>query len=330
MDNFINEIQKQSKAFFSTIPWKNLLLFSFFLLLAFTFWLMLFFQRENVEGRYIVPIQFVNVAYDEVFNTPPPDFIEVIFRDSGSNIFMHELSRRDTIVIDIANYRERGITTIQGPEMQYLIRQIFPSGHSLGWSPISISLETSQLENRELVVVFDGEVLTNRASLVSDTVFFIPETVRAYGSQEALEDLKVATTEFTVFRNLRASSQFPIRINPVEGVRFVPDAVEILIPVEEFTERSIEIPITAINVPKNLSVKFFPARVTASFSVTLEDYHRISVDDLEIQLNYYDFYANENGRVALQVTRQADAITHVRLSPASVEFLFEYLPGVTR
>ena len=328
--SLINEIRLKLKAFFSAFPWRNLLLFFAFLLLAFIFWLMLFFRRENVEGRYIVPVQFVNVAHDEVFNIPPPDFIEVSFRDLGSNIFWNSLSRRDTVVIDMANYRERGVTTIQGPEMQYLIRQIFPSGHTLSWNPISISLETSQLKNRELMVVFDGEVMTNRASLVVDTVFFIPETIQAYGSQEALENLEVATTEFTVFRNLRATSQFPIRIHPVEGVRFVPNEVEIHIPVEEFTERSIEIPVTAINVPENLSIKFFPARVMASFSVTLENYRNISAEDLEIQLNYYDFYANENGRVTLQVTRQSDAITNVRLSPASVEFLFEYLPSVVR
>jgi len=326
MNNSSNEIRQQSKAFFSAFPWKNLLLFSAFLLLAFVFWIMLFFQRENVEGRFIVPLQFVNLAHDEVFNTTPPDFIEVFFRDEGANIFRYTLSRRDTIVIDVANFRERGVTAIQGPELQYLIGRIFPTGHPFMPNPVSISLETSQLENRELAVVFDGEMLTNRANLVVDSVFFTPATIRAYGSEQALENLEVAATEFLVFRNLRASSQFSIRINPVEGVRFIPDEVEIHIPIKEFTERSIEVPITAINVPDNLSVKFFPARVTASFSVTLENYRHVSADDLEIELDYYDFYANEDGRVSLQLTRQSGMITNVRLSPASVEFLFEYLP----
>ena len=324
--NSPNETRQQSKTFFSAFPWKNLFLFSAFLLLAFIFWIMLFFQRENVEAHFVVPVQFVNVAHDEVFNTAPPDFIEVFFRDDGANIFRYSLSRRDTIVIDVANYRERGLFVIQGPELQYLIRQIFPTVQHFMVNPVSISLETLQLENKELAVVFDGEVLTNRASLVADTVFFIPETIRAYGSEQALENLEVATTEFLVFRNLRVSSQFPIRINPVEGVRFVPDEVEIHIPIKEFTERSIEVPITAINLPENLSVKFFPVRVTASFSVTLENYRLVSADDFEIELNYYEFYANEDGRVSLQLTEQPCVISNVRLSPASVEFLFEYLP----
>ena len=324
--SLINKIKPNSKVFFSAVPWRNLLLFSVFLFLAFVFWLMLFFRRENIEVQHMVPIQFVNMPSNEVFNTPPPEFIEVIFRDNGMNIFRQSFSRRDTIFIDMESFREREFTSVQGSEMQHLIRTVFPTGQFFTSSPISISLETSQLETRELTVVFDGEVFTNRASLVADSVFFSPETIQAYGLRQALDGLEVATTEFMIFRNLRATSQFSIRIKPVDGIRFVPDIVDIHIPVVEYTERSIEIPITAINVPANLNVIFFPSQVTVSFSVALTHYRAISPADFKVELDYHDFYANENGRVSLQVTQQATVVSNVRVSPSTVEFLFEYLP----
>ena len=322
--SLIEDIPKQLKAFFSTFPWKNVLLFSIFLMVAFVFWLMLFFRRENVEGHFIVPIKFVNVADDEVFNMPPPDFIEVWFQDEGVNIFRYSISQRDTLVIDVASFRERGIAHLHGPDLQFLIRQLFPTvQQSVLSDPVSISLEMSQLQSRELPVVFDGEITTNRANLIADTVRFTPKTVMAFGTQQALDELQVAATEFVAFRNLRATSQLPVAINPVEGIRFVPNEVEIYISVAEFTQRSIEIPITAINLPEHLSVKFFPSRVTVSFSVTLEEYRRISSDDLAIVLDYRNFAANENGRVALALTNQPASILNPRLSPTSVEFLFE-------
>ena len=55
----------------------------------------------------------------------------------------------------------------------------------------------------------------------------------AYGSGEKLEKQETAATEYTVYRNLNATSQLPININSVEGVKFSPSRVEIYINIEE-------------------------------------------------------------------------------------------------
>ena len=52
--------QPKAEAYFSTLPWKNILFFLFFLVMAFIFWLMLFFQKENVEGIPI-PLKYTNI-----------------------------------------------------------------------------------------------------------------------------------------------------------------------------------------------------------------------------------------------------------------------------
>jgi hypothetical protein len=93
-------------------------------------------------------------------------------------------------------------------------------------------------------VVFDGEITTSGANLVTDSISFIPEIVTAYSSKKILENLTNALTEYTVFDNLKATSQFKIKIKKVEGVKFVPDEVEIYIPIKEYTEKSFDIPIT--------------------------------------------------------------------------------------
>ena len=106
-------------------------------------------------------------------------------------------------------------------------------------------------------------------------------------------------------------------------VKFVPKAVDIYIPINEYTERKFEIPITVINVPGGIDVKFFPSSTDVSFSVTLEDYKRISQDDFAIVLDYNSFYKNENGRVELSLTTEPESIRNAKLSTQSVEFLLE-------
>lgn len=320
----IKKWQPVVKDFFSTFPWKNVFSFLFFLVLAFVFWMMLFFQKENVEGTFRIPLKYTNIPEDVVFNNPLPLYLEVSVTDNGAQIFRLNLRNRDSLEINVASITEGGITVLQGDQYRQLISsRLFPSTFIRGYFPMNISLATSKLESKELTVVFDGEITTSRANLVADSATFIPDRVTAYGSKQVLDNLKNAVTEYTVFRNLKATSQLPIKINNVEGVKFVPNMVDIFIPIEEFTERTFEVPITARHMPGRLDVKFFPSRANVTFSVTLEEYKKIVPEDFSIELDYRKFHDNEDGRVELTLTNSPSSIVNPRISPSTVEFLFE-------
>ncbi len=318
------EWKPKAVVFFSTFQWKNTLFFLFFLVLAFIFWLMLFFQKENVEGTYRIPLKYTDIPEDVVFNNPLPEYIEVTVADKGSEIFQLDISRRDSLEINVTTLTEGGSTVLQGDQYRQLILSRLSSSSTIrGYFPMNISLATSKLESKKLTVVFDGEITTSRANLVADSAAFIPETVTAYGSRQSLDQLENAVTEYTLFKNLKATSQLPVNINPVEGVKFSPSQVEIFIPIEEYTERVFEVPIVATHMPKNMDVKFFPSRATVTFSVTLEEYKKIVPEDFEITLDYRQFHNNEDGRVSLELTGSPSTIVNPRISPTSVEFLFE-------
>ncbi len=285
---------------------------------------MLFFQKENVEGTYRIPLKYVNIPEDVVFDNPLPDYVEVSITDNGASIFRLDISKKDSLEINVTELTEGGNSSLQGDQYRQLIRSRLFSGTNIrGYYPMIINISTSKLQSKELKVVFDGEITTSRANLVADSVSFLPEQVTAYGSRESLSKLEHATTQYTLFKNLKATSQLPIFINRVEGIKFVPDQVDIFIPIEEYTERTFEVPIMATGLPNKLDVKFFPSRANVSFSVTLEEYRKIAPEDFEIRLNYRTFHSNEDGRVELQLSKSPEAAQNVRISPSSVEFLFE-------
>ncbi|WP_418893708.1 hypothetical protein [Limibacterium fermenti] len=311
------------RTYFSNFPWKNLFTFLFFVLLSFIFWLMFFFQRD-IDGTYRIPLKYTHIADNEIFDSPLPEFLEIRVSGKGSEMFRLDLSKRDSLEVNVEEYKQDGIVTLQGNQYIQLIGSRLPGNVQLrGYSPANISLVTSKLQNKKLSVVFDGEITTSRANLVADTATFVPPTVTAYGAQRDLDELTAAITEYTVFDRIKATSQLSIKIKPVTGVKFVPDAVEIYIPVKEYTERTIEIPITCRNLPQDRDVKFFPSRASISFSVTLDEYKNITPEDFQIQLDYRQFHSNENGRVELELTKSPSSIVNTRISPSSVEFLFE-------
>lgn len=310
--------------YFSTFPWKNTFPFLFFLIMAFIFWLMLFFQKENVEGTYRFSLKYINIPEDVVFNNPLPQFIDISITDNGSEIFRLDITKKDSLEIDVSEITSGGTSILQGEQFRQILSSQFATSTRIrGYYPMTISLATSKLQSKELKVAFDGEITTSRGNLIADSVIFIPANVMAYGSEESLKSLNVAITEYTIFKNINATSQLPIDIYPIEGVKFSPSKVDIYIPVIEYTEHSFEVPITAKNLPRNLDVKFFPSRATISFSVPLDDYREMSIDDFSIELDYRSFHENNDGRVELEVTKKPTSILAPKISPTSVEFLFE-------
>ena len=318
------EWRPKVRDYFSTFPWKNMFAFLFFLLMAFIFWLMLFFQKENVEGTYRFALKYTNIPEDVVFNNPLPQFIDISISDNGSEIFKLDITKKDSLEIDVSKTTNGGTSILQGEEFRQLLSSQFATSTRIrGYYPMTVSLATSKLESKELKVTFDGEITTSRANLMADSIIFIPASVMAYGSKESLSNLNTAITEYTIFKNINATSQLPVAIYPVEGVKFSPTEVDIYIPVVEYTEQSFEIPIKATHLPRNLDVKFFPSRATISFSVTLDDYREITPEDFAIELDYRTFRENENGRVELIITKKPGSIVDPKISPTNVEFLFE-------
>lgn len=318
-DRWIEKIRD----FFSRLNWKNIFLFVLFLILSFIFWLMLFFQRD-IEATYKIPLKYTHIPDDEVFDVALPDDIEIRVADKGSEIFRYTFTLKDSIEIDIARYKEERIKNLQGSELMQLIREKLSQSTNLkAYYPVNISLATSKLQKKELKVVFDGVITTSRSNLVADSVTFLPATVTAYGSQNQLSEIQSAVTEYTLINNLKATSQLKVKLMPVNGVKFVPGEVDIYIPVMEYTERTFEVPVTARNVPSNIDVKFFPSQVEVSFSVTLDEYRKIAPEDFEVELDYLEFYKNGNGRVDLKLSKVPSTVRNVKLSPSSVEFLFE-------
>lgn len=320
----LNKWQPKLRAYFSTLPWKNMLVFLFFVLLAFIFWLMLFFQQEKVKGNYTIPLKYVNIPEEIVFDNPLPDKIDILVSDKGSEIYKYDFRKRDTIEIDVKKFLDDEANILQGSTYIQMIRtRISTTSDLIQYYPPTISLEASKLESKELLVVFDGEVNTSNSSLVADTITFMPEKVTAYGSGEKLKKLENAITDYSVFDNLKATSQLNVKIRPVDGIKFVPKEVEAFIRIDEYTEKVFEIPIESVNEPGNINVKFFPSKVEVSFATTLEEYKKIDAENFKITLDYNQLNKMQGSSAALELTTAPPNIRNIRLSPTSAEFLFE-------
>lgn len=319
----VSQIKEKWKVYFSNVNWRNTLMFLLFLVLAAAFWMMLFFQKD-IEINYRIPVKYINVPEDVVFDAALPEIIETRLADKGSELIRYSLFPKDSIVVDVSEYLNNRIHNLQGTELMQLINQKLQKSSILKtYYPVNISLSVSKLESKKIDVIFDGEISTGRSNLIPEEYELDPHQVTVYGSAQQLAEINEIHTKHTALTNLKATSQFELKLATIEGLKFSPEVVDIYIPILEYTERKFDIPVTVTNIPSNIDVKFFPSNIEVSFSVTLDDYKKISEDDFEIELNYYTFFNNENGRTTVELTQAPTSIKNSKLSPSEIDFLLE-------
>ena len=312
------------RTIFAKIDWGKVIPFFLFLILAFIFWLLLFFQNK-AEGNFKIPLKYVNIPEEEVFVNTMPQFIDVRIRDLGSGLFNYYFFRqKDSLLIDVEKTQKENNEKLQVNQITQLIRtKLSANTELIGYSPAIISLETAKLQSKTVAVVFDGEMRTSGGHLVIDSISLIPNEVKVYGTGEQLRKISEVVTEYSVFENLKATSQLRAKLKGIDGITMKPNEVEVYIPIREFTERQFEIPITVKNVPEDVNVKFFPSKVKVTFSVTLDNYKKIAEEEFEIEINYKELKDITGDQVELKLSKFPSSIKDPHINPSVVEFLFE-------
>lgn len=90
--------------------------------------------------------------------------------------------------------------------------------------------------------------------------------------------------------------------------------------VEKFTEGTLKVPVTVINVPKEVSLKYFPKEVNVSYSVSLHDFKTVKASDFYVVCDYQNIENNESVLIA-ELEKHPKLIKNVKMSQQRIEFI---------
>ncbi|MFT4072832.1 MAG: hypothetical protein QM654_13035 [Dysgonamonadaceae bacterium] len=315
---------KKVRFFFSQLNWKEILTFCFFLFLSATFWLILIL-RQTFEATIQIPIKYVEIPDSIFLKNPLPNKMSVGISDKGLALFHSFFSNKgDSIEINVRNCINARNTVIKEDQLVQLLKTKFnKTTNLLRYYPSRINLEYSLLKSKKVPVIFDGEVTTKQNFLLSGDITVTPDSVIAYSSEEILKTLNVAFTTSNQVNDLNKNTVIKLHLRNEKKIRFSPDIVDVSIPVAEFTQKEVTVPVKCLNQPFGMNVIFFPSNVTISFAVALSNFKNISPQDFSINLDYNELQETTNGIIRLRLTDSPSYIQNIAIQPASVEFILE-------
>lgn len=320
-----SKIIKKFRFIFRKISWKKNLTFLFFLLLAIIFWGMQVYS-QRIEIKLTLPIKYTNVATNILFEQELPSNVEVSILDYGSAILKYSSRRMDSLEIDLGTIIKESNTKkiLQGQVYEQLIRtKLLPSSELLNFSPAYISYAYNRVAVKKMPVLFDGVTNLSAGYQLDGDIIIYPDSVIAYGSAAALDTLTFAYTDRDTIKNIKESKRVDVALRKTKGVEYKPNKIKLDIPVDQFIVKELKVPVECINLPENLTIKFFPSEVSVSFFVGLKRYNLIESSNFKILVDYKDIKDLGNKSIPVRIIESPDFVRTRLPEPSEVEFILE-------
>ena len=319
--NFLSYYLQKLKSFFFT---KDILSFLFFLALASTFWFVHALGKER-ETNITVPVRYVGIPINVAITNSPPTEIQLNIKDQGVRLFDYSTSHITPLTIDLSRvFYQKGEILITPDLLSGRIRRYLkPTTTILEIKPDSILIQYEKLGVKTVPIKLNSKIELANQYMLSNNIQLDPNIVSVFGPKRLLDTLKNVYTEYLEVKNLNDTSYFKCKLKPIKLVRFSAKHTKVSVFVEPFTERKVQIQVTAINCPEHTSIRTFPTFVNATYTVGLSQFYTLAPTDLQVYLDYNDLKLSKQSKQPLKIKNNTTHISNIRISPSEVEFIME-------
>lgn len=309
----------------------NTLVLVICLLASTMFW---FLKALNDDYRTDIefPIEFVNLPDNYQFYGEIPEELLVTIQDDGFTIMRYKFSFVFTsLKYDVSKYFKKnqslladGAIDITPAALRKTIEgELISNSNLVGVYPERISISYSKYREVKLPVRVVADIQTEKQHIVSDRITTVPDSILVLGSGKLIDQTEAIYTSPIRAHNLEDSLIRNVNLQSIEGLKFETKKVRLLVPVESFTEKLIQVPVVAHNFPDSLSIRTFPGFATVSCICGLSRYNSIHPSDFKCYIDYQQVEQMSTGQATVQLISSNDNVKRAIVKSKSVDYLIE-------
>ena len=304
---------------------KEFLIFLFFLLLSGAFWLMMALN-ETYEEELKVPVRLVGMPRNAVMTDEPADTVKVTVRDKGFTLVTYKYGHWfRPLTFRFATYanEDQGHGAIPAADIIKQVQsQLYGSSKLLSVKPEKLDFYFTYGASKKVPIRFRGKISTSKSYYLAHTEFS-PMMVTAYANKKVLDELKYVEIEPFNYRNLQDTIHQNVRLQKIRGVKLVPSTVRLSVYPDVLTEESIEVPVSAVNMPAGMVLRTFPSRVTVRFTIGASQFRMIRPEQFNVVVDYQTLAENPSDKCTLQLRSVPSSVSKAKLELDKVDYLLE-------
>jgi YbbR domain-containing protein len=294
------------------------------LLLAITGWLVMALNNKYVYTAKTVLV-YKNFPQNKAFHPLQSDTVDLQVEGTGWQLLFARL-RVNPPSISIGLDKLNNKDYILFSEQLYSVNsQLETSQKIISVRPDTLYFDFSKRTVKKVPVKLLSAFQFTAGFGISDDMEITPNHVIVSGPEPELRQIREWKTDTLKLENLQSTvvTRISMQQNKLKNVNIFPSNVEVKIPVDEFTEKTVELPIKVLNNPEYYSVKLYPKKVKVTFLVALSSYQQINEDFMEASVDLNEWKNLHHQQLRVTLTRFPEYCKSVRISPDKIDFIIE-------
>jgi len=309
---------------------RKIVVFLICLAIATVFWFLNALNKEyTVELSF--PVRYTNMPKNKVLSNSPPDHFILKVNSYGFTILRHKLSMAfSPLIFNVNEFTgkkmENSPNSIFGISSRQFINRIAEQVSNelqiIEIQPDSIYFEFDRIVQRQVKVKPNLTYTLKKQFFLSDDIICKPESVLVSGPESMLDTIQYVYTKYQHYNDLDKNIQRNVLLETYKNLEIDPKRIILNIPLEEFTEKQLLVPIQVENAPSDTSIKLFPDKAKVSFLIGLSSFSEITENEFVLTVPYSEIL-NKKEMLDITVTSKPQHILSVSVAPERVEYLIE-------
>jgi hypothetical protein len=299
------------------------------MIVAAIFWFMNALSQQY-NALISFPVVYQNLPEDKVLTRRLPESVFIELNAQGFHILAYQIRLfRDTIRIDAGNlhirnrndFYEARLSTAN--KLHRITRQFNSEIRINRILPDTIYFIFGNKLSKELPVKLNYNINFEKQHRMMGEITFEPSSVVVEGLESIIDKFEYIETDSLVLDHLTNSVNIDLTLKIpsrfADEITLSTTSVNVTVPVEKYTEASVEVPIEVINLPDNHSMKIFPEKVTITYIVGFSDFDKVNEQMFTARVDYNR--RDNTNRLPIEISRHPETVQVVRQQPQKVEYL---------
>lgn len=293
-----------------------------FLLAALFFWLLINLSKEYTTALKM-NVVYNNIAPNKVIiNTPPKELILNV-TGTGFKLIIANFSKQ-IISFDLKNLKKRSQNhyyLLCDTYKSKIQKELLSGLQLVSVAKDSLIFNIQELQSKRLPVQPNITTLFTKGFDLTRPIRVTPDSVTVSGTDMALKNLEAIATKNREIKDISSNTTEHIALDIPENIRTTLQSVRMDLYVDRYTEGTLEVPITIINLPKEEKINIYPNTVAVTFKVGLQNFSKINKESFYVFCDYTQTKEDQVSYLIPKVESKSELVSSVRIQPNKIDFL---------
>lgn len=311
------------------------LVFLFFVALSSLAWFIRALS-DNYVADLKYPVKYTNLPPNRILSKAPPDKLILRVSSDGYTILSNIIKPKRPLRYNVnafslysLSFDSTSVYTLTNSAKDRLTVELNKKSKNiqiLDIDPDTLFFNFSRVKKKSVplaIRIKPAENLFQRQYMFNGNPFAIPDSIEVTGPSSLVDTLSKVYTRVLVINNLSDTVTKNVNLEKINRLDFREKKVKVVIPVDEFTESDVVVPIKHLNVPDTLILKTFPKSITIKYLVTLSNYDKVNGQLFSAYVDFNSIDMEVDSKMKIVIDSLPSFIHNVKLSQRNVEFLIE-------